>query len=57
MPADNEELLRTLGQAIRQARKSKGMTQEDLGELAGVNAKYLGELALGVCPSNRATKG
>ncbi len=47
MPAEHEDFLRRLGQVIRQARKSKKMTQEDLSELSGVNAKYLGEIELG----------
>jgi transcriptional regulator with XRE-family HTH domain len=46
MPADHEDFLRSLGQVIRQARKSKKMTQEDLSEIARVNAKYLGEVEL-----------
>ena len=47
MPVDHERFLRNLGQVIRQGRKSKKMTQEDLSEIAGVNAKYLGEVELG----------
>ena len=47
MPADHEDFLRSLGQVIRQATKSKKMTQEDVSEIAGVNAKYLGEVELG----------
>jgi len=39
MPADHEDVLRTLGQVIRQARKGKKMTQEDLSKLARVNLK------------------
>jgi len=38
-PADHEDVLRTLGQVIRQARKGKKMTQEDLSKLARVNLK------------------
>lgn len=47
MPEDYEQFLRSLGHVIRQARKSKNMTQENLSEIAGVNAKYLGEVELG----------
>jgi transcriptional regulator with XRE-family HTH domain len=46
MPADHEDFLQSLGQVIRQARKSKKMTQEDLSEIARVNANYLGEVEL-----------
>lgn len=47
MPADHEHFVRNLGQVVRKARRTKKMTQEDLSELAGVNAKYLGEVELG----------
>jgi transcriptional regulator with XRE-family HTH domain len=47
MSPDHEQFLRNLGQVIRQARKSKKMTQGDLSELSGMNAKYLGEIELG----------
>ncbi len=47
MCPDHEQFLRNLGQVIRQARKSKKITQEDLSEQSGVNAKYLGEIELG----------
>lgn len=46
-PLDHAQFLRNLGQIIRQTRRQKKLTQEDLGELAGVNAKYLGEVELG----------
>lgn len=46
-PLDHGRFLRNLGQIIRQARRQKNLTQEDLGELAGVNGKYLGEVELG----------
>lgn len=44
---DHAQFLRNLGQIIRQTRRQKKLTQEDVGELAGVNAKYLGEVELG----------
>ncbi len=47
MPLTLEKLLRDLGRIIRQVRKQKQMTLEDLSEIAGVNSKYLGELELG----------
>ena len=33
-----------LGQAIRQYRKQVNLTQEQLGEKAGLNPKYVGEV-------------
>ena len=42
-----KQFLSNLGKAIRQARRQKKMTQEDLAELAGVNPKHLGEVELG----------
>lgn len=47
IPVKPEQFLSNLGKTIRQARRTKKMTQEDLAELAGVNAKYLGEVELG----------
>jgi len=46
-PVKPKQFLSNLGKAIRQARRQKTMTQEDLAELAGVNPKYLGEVELG----------
>ena len=42
-----KELLRCVGQTIRDARKRKAMTQERLSEIAGVSAKYLSEVERG----------
>lgn len=39
--------LGVLGQAIRTYRSQRSLTQERLGELAGVNPKYIGELERG----------
>ena len=36
-----------LGQRIRDARKQKGLTQEDLAEKAGIGTMYLGEIERG----------
>lgn len=47
IPVKPEQFLSNLGKTIRQTRRTKKMTQEDLAELAGVNAKYLGEVELG----------
>jgi transcriptional regulator with XRE-family HTH domain len=46
-PVKPKQFLSNLGKAIRQARRHKKMTQEDLAELAGVNPKHLGEVELG----------
>lgn len=35
---------KSLGRAIRQYRKKAKMTQEQLGELADLNPKYIGEV-------------
>jgi transcriptional regulator with XRE-family HTH domain len=44
---DPEQFRRNLGQMIRRLRREKRLTQEDLAELASVNAKYLGDVELG----------
>ena len=36
--------LKALGRRIRSLRLDRGLTQEQLGELAGVNYKYIGEI-------------
>lgn len=36
-----------LGQRIREARKNKGLTQEQLAEIAGIGLMYLGEIERG----------
>lgn len=41
------ELLRCVGQTIRDARKQNTMTQDCLSEIAGVSAKYLSEVERG----------
>ncbi len=46
-PLRPKEFLRCLGQAIRDSRKQKAMTQERLSEVAGVSAKYLSEVEQG----------
>jgi transcriptional regulator with XRE-family HTH domain len=46
-PVKPKQFLSNLGKAIRQARRQKRMTQEDVAELAGVNPKHLGEVELG----------
>jgi transcriptional regulator with XRE-family HTH domain len=42
-----KELLRGLGRIIRELRKRKGMTQDQLSEIADVSAKYLSEVERG----------
>jgi transcriptional regulator with XRE-family HTH domain len=42
-----EEVLHNLGKTIRQIRRQRKMTQEDLAEIAGVNVKHLGEVERG----------
>jgi transcriptional regulator with XRE-family HTH domain len=36
-----------IGRNVREMRQSKMMTQEKLGEMAGINPKYLGEIERG----------
>jgi len=40
-------LLQLIGQRIRQVRKEKGLTQEQLAEKAGINASYMGTVERG----------
>jgi transcriptional regulator with XRE-family HTH domain len=42
-----DEILGKLGSTIRQIRRARRMTQEDLAEIAGVNVKHLGEVERG----------
>lgn len=42
-----EDLLREFGRKLRQMRKERGFTQEELGEKAGVCYKYIGEIERG----------
>lgn len=42
-----DEILGKLGSTIRQIRRGRRMTQEDLAEIAGVNVKHLGEVERG----------
>ena len=43
MPA-RSTLRKSLGQAVRRHRQKAKLTQERLGELAGLNPKYIGEV-------------
>lgn len=40
-------LLQFIGERIRQIRKAKGLTQEELAEKAGINASYMGTVERG----------
>lgn len=42
-----EDIRKRLGMRIREMRKSAGMTQEELGERASLNYKFIGELERG----------
>ena len=42
--------MRDLGIRIRQARKEKRLTQEQLAELAGISRKTLGQIEAGTVP-------
>ena len=41
------ETLKVLGEVIRRRRKEMGLTQEELGNKAGVDPKYIGEIERG----------
>jgi transcriptional regulator with XRE-family HTH domain len=43
----NQEIKHTIGVQIRRIRKSKGLTQEQLAERAGITYKYLGLIERG----------
>ncbi|WP_333656009.1 helix-turn-helix domain-containing protein [Dissulfurispira sp.] len=43
----NDKIAIELGKRIRTLRKLKGMTQESLGEKAGISYKFIGEIERG----------
>ena len=45
--SEEMEFLGALGKAIRTCRTQRRLTQEQLGDLAGVNPKYIGEMERG----------
>lgn len=45
----------TFGKKLQQIRKSKGLTQAKLAELAGVHEKHISKLELGIYKPNFAT--
>jgi len=44
---DEKSLMKVFGKNLRNQRLKKGFTQEQLGELAKVNYKYIGEIERG----------
>ena len=46
-PDDNPEELKRLGRGFRAQRRAKGLSQEKLGELAGVHRNYIGQIERG----------
>ncbi len=44
---DVTEIAKLLGERIRRIRKEKGLSQEQLGELAGLSEKYIGQVERG----------
>ena len=47
MKISEQEIRLLLGKRIRSLRKSKGLTQQELGERADINHKFLGEIERG----------
>ena len=47
MGADARELLLAFGSGVRRLRVERGMSQEQLAELAGLNRTYLGDVERG----------
>jgi transcriptional regulator with XRE-family HTH domain len=45
--AQAEQFVRFVGERIRVLRSEKGITQEKLGELAGLNSNYIGQIERG----------
>lgn len=43
----NNNIRKKIGKTIRNLRKSKGFTQEQLGEKAGISYKFIGEVERG----------
>lgn len=44
---DNNSILKLIGQRVRDLRKQRGLSQEQLGELSGFHFSYIGGLERG----------
>lgn len=42
-----DEILRLFGERLRELRNERGLTQEQLAELAGVDRNYIGQIERG----------
>lgn len=47
MPLDSKNVRKAFGRQLRQIRKLRQLTQEELGEGAGISYKYVGEIERG----------
>jgi len=45
---ERSRIKKDFGRNIRSLRRQKGLTQEKMAELAGINPKYLGEIERGI---------
>jgi len=45
---DRDKILASLGKSIRKAREAKGLTQERLAELAGLDSTYISGIERGI---------
>ena len=45
---ERTRIKKDFGNSIRVLRRQKGLTQEQMAELAGINPKYLGEIERGI---------
>lgn len=43
----NEEIRKTMGSKMREARKKKGLTQEEVAEICNLDDKHIGKLERG----------
>ncbi len=50
----NTKILINLGNRLREIRKEKGLTQEELASKVGIHPTYVGKLEIGKC--NPSTK-
>lgn len=46
-PVDRDEVLRELGDAVREARTAKGMSQEELASASALDRTYVGGVERG----------